>query len=178
MPDRFINGQALGMVSRLRYGLFPMSYNGCEIIAVYNYMRLHGVKTNMADLALEIYPKGSVLMGLFGSNPYMLRHYFQKRGMSEHGITDYERFKREFPKAGSAICSGCRSGNGKDASSTTSRHPFSAFIRRSRRSKKNSIGPGLFMLPCPVRDLPSTEFSKSGRRICRHSKECLYIRKI
>lgn len=58
MPDRFINGQALGMVSRLRYGLFPMSYNGCEIIAVYNYMRLHGVKTNMADLALEIYPKG------------------------------------------------------------------------------------------------------------------------
>ncbi|MEE0639683.1 MAG: hypothetical protein UCK33_07970, partial [Acutalibacteraceae bacterium] len=102
IPDRFINGQALGMVSRLRYGLFPMSYNGCEIIAVYNYMRLHGVKTNMADLALEIYPKGSVLMGLFGSNPYMLRHYFQKRGMSEHGITDYERFKREFPKAGSA----------------------------------------------------------------------------
>lgn len=77
MPDRFINGQALGMVSRLRYGLFPMSYNGCEIIAVYNYMRLHGVKTNMADLALEIYPKGSVLMGLFGSNPYMLRRYFQ-----------------------------------------------------------------------------------------------------
>ena len=105
MPDRFINGQALGMVSRLRYGLFPMSYNGCEIIAVYNYMRLHGVKTNMADLALEIYPKGSVLMGLFGSNPYMLRHYFQKRGMSEHGITDYERFKREFPKASSAIIS-------------------------------------------------------------------------
>ena len=93
MPDRFINGQALGMVSRLRYGLFPMSYNGCEIIAVYNYMRLHCVKTNMADLALEIYPKGSVLMGLFGSNPYMLRYYFQKRGMSEHGITDYERFK-------------------------------------------------------------------------------------
>ena len=36
MPDRFINGQALGMVSRLRYGLFPMSYNGCEILAVYN----------------------------------------------------------------------------------------------------------------------------------------------
>lgn len=105
MPDRFINGQALGMVSQLRYGLFPMSYNGCEIIAVYNYMRLHGVKTNMADLALEIYPKGSVLMGLFGSNPYMLRHYFQKRGMSEYGITDYERFKREFPKAGSAIIS-------------------------------------------------------------------------
>ena len=82
------------------------------------------------------------------------------------------------PKAGSAICSGCRSGNGKDASSTTSRHPFSAFIRRSRRSKKNSIERGLFMLPCPVRDLPSTEFSKSGRRIYRHSKECLYIRKI
>ena len=54
---------------------------------------------------IENYPKGSVLMGLFGSNPYMLRHYFQKRGMSEHGITDYERFKREFPKAGSAIIS-------------------------------------------------------------------------
>lgn len=29
MPDRFINGQALGMVSRLRYGLFR-----CRITAV------------------------------------------------------------------------------------------------------------------------------------------------
>lgn len=82
------------------------------------------------------------------------------------------------PKAGSAICSGCRSGNGKDASSTTSRHPFSAFIRRSQRSKKNSIGGGSLCFHvrfgiCRLRNFRRADAGSAG-----HSKECLYIRKI
>ena len=54
LPDSFINGQALGAVSRMRYGLFPMSYNGCEMIAICNYMRMLGKKENIAE---EIYMK-------------------------------------------------------------------------------------------------------------------------
>ena len=38
----FINGQELGKVSRLKYGLFRMAYNGCEVIAVYNALQLKG----------------------------------------------------------------------------------------------------------------------------------------
>ena len=31
-----INGQALNTVSEMRYGLCHMSFNGCEVISVYN----------------------------------------------------------------------------------------------------------------------------------------------
>ena len=105
LPDSFINGQALGAVSSMRYGLFPMSYNGCEMIAICNYMRLLGKKENIAEVALEMYPKSSVLWGLFGSNPYRLKDYFSKRSMPERRITDFEKFKTEFLAAGKGIVS-------------------------------------------------------------------------
>ena len=33
---KMINGQGMGLVSKLRYGICPMSFNGCEVIAVHN----------------------------------------------------------------------------------------------------------------------------------------------
>ena len=51
-----INGQGTGSVSVCRYGLFPMSYNGCEIIAVYNLRLLLGTPRPLCDIAREIYP--------------------------------------------------------------------------------------------------------------------------
>ena len=49
-----INGQGTGSVSVCRYGLFPMSYNGCEIIAVYNLRLLLGTPRPLCDIAREI----------------------------------------------------------------------------------------------------------------------------
>ena len=40
--SEIINGQGLGYVADMRYGLFPMSYNGCEMIAIYNLLILEG----------------------------------------------------------------------------------------------------------------------------------------
>ena len=36
IKDEMINGQGMGEVSKLRYGLCRMSFNGCEVISVYN----------------------------------------------------------------------------------------------------------------------------------------------
>ena len=62
LPDSFINGQALGAVSRMRYGLFPMSYNGCEIIAAYNFLKEYIIISSsiissvFSSLFLAIFP--------------------------------------------------------------------------------------------------------------------------
>ncbi|NMP37828.1 MAG: hypothetical protein GX051_06845 [Clostridiales bacterium] len=78
--DGIINGQGCGEVSKMRYGLFPMSYNGCEMIAIYNFMLLEGYgKQNLADICLEMYPKSGVLFGVFGSDTFRLPRYFNAR---------------------------------------------------------------------------------------------------
>ncbi|MBQ4245158.1 MAG: hypothetical protein II702_09610 [Clostridia bacterium] len=75
-----VNGQGCGPVSKMRYGLFPMSYNGCEMIAIYNFLLLEGMENpGLAEIAREMYPKSGVLLGVFGSNPYLLHKYFDKR---------------------------------------------------------------------------------------------------
>lgn len=82
IPEGTVNGQGVGPVSEMRYGYFPMSFNGCEMIAIYNLLFLEKLeKPDLAKICLEMYPKSSVLWGLFGSNPYRLHHYFDKRNI-------------------------------------------------------------------------------------------------
>jgi hypothetical protein len=74
--DKLLNGQGVGDLAKCRYGLFPMSYNGCEIIAVYNFRQLIGIPIQLCDIAKEIYPYGNAVMGLFGTIPQALNKYF------------------------------------------------------------------------------------------------------
>ena len=72
----FINGQELGKVSRLKYGLFRMAYNGCEVIAVYNALQLKGKGLPISLVAFEMEINGSsMLYGVFGSNPHFIGNY-------------------------------------------------------------------------------------------------------
>ena len=71
-----INGQGLGKVSRLKYGLFRMAYNGCEVIAVYNALQLKGKGLPISLVAFEMEINGSsMLYGVFGSNPHFIGNY-------------------------------------------------------------------------------------------------------
>ena len=82
LEGKLVNGQGRGRVSTMRYGLFPMSYNGCEMIALYNMLLLKGYKdANLPEICLEMYPKAWALWGIFGSNVYVLDHYFKPRGI-------------------------------------------------------------------------------------------------
>lgn len=96
--EGFLNGQGSGSLSVCRYGLFPMSYNGCEIIAVYNLRLMLGNKAELCDIAKEIYPYGSMLCGLFGTHPYALNRYFRDNALPVHMIKDYNYFKKKFSK--------------------------------------------------------------------------------
>ncbi len=96
--EGFLNGQGSGSLSVCRYGLFPMSYNGCEIIAVYNLRLMLGNKAELCDIAKEIYPYGSMLCGLFGTHPYALNRYFRDNALPVHMIKDYYYFKKKFAK--------------------------------------------------------------------------------
>lgn len=96
LGEGFINGQGTGSVSVCRYGLFPMSYNGCEIIAVYNLCLLLGTPRPLCEIAREIYPYGSLVCGVFGTHPYALKRYFKAGGLPVHMIKDYYMFCKKF----------------------------------------------------------------------------------
>lgn len=68
---RMINGQACGAVSGFRYGICPMSFNGCEVIAVHNALVWLGRPQKLADIAFRM-ERFRVLMGFFGCNAYKI----------------------------------------------------------------------------------------------------------
>ncbi len=104
ISGELINGQGLGIVSRMRYGLCSMSYNGCGVIAVYNALAYTGKNQPLCEIAhyMERY---KLLFGIFGCNPYrlgdVLSHYgaaFERFGdtdASKAFIVSY-RTKRTF----------------------------------------------------------------------------------
>ncbi|MBQ8297357.1 MAG: hypothetical protein IJX77_06205 [Ruminococcus sp.] len=82
--DEYINGQALGAVSRMRYGLCRMSFNGCGSIAVYNALLYLGQRQRLCDIAVRL-ERYRMLFGVFGCNPKRLG-----RVLMQYGI-DYEQ---------------------------------------------------------------------------------------
>lgn len=97
LPDGTINGQGMGEISKLYYGIMPMSWNGCEIIAVYNLLLISGHDIiPMADIAKEIYPYGSICWGFFGSDPNRLIKFFRSHDITVHHTRDFSAFKSIF----------------------------------------------------------------------------------
>ncbi len=76
-----------GAMSAFAYANFPLSFNGGEIIAVYNALRLCGKNVNLSDLILEFEANGMAMLGGFaGTDPKKLGLYF-----SAHSI-DWQTF--------------------------------------------------------------------------------------
>ena len=69
--NKMINGQGLGAVSEMRYGICRMSFNGCEVIAVHNALVCLGKPQHLSDIAFYM-ERFRVLMGFFGCNAYSL----------------------------------------------------------------------------------------------------------
>lgn len=86
---KMINGQALGEISQMRYGLCRMSFNGCEVIAVHNALVYLGIPRPAAEIAAYM-ERFRMLFGIFGCSPYKigkaLAHFgasFQRRKLPE-----------------------------------------------------------------------------------------------
>ena len=90
----YINGQGKGKVSKLRFGAFKMSYNGCEVIAVYNALRMKGKGIPISQIALEMEVNGSSLLyGIFGANPYFIGNYFGHHNIKYTRYTSESKMK-------------------------------------------------------------------------------------
>ena len=80
LAEGYINGQNIGVVSNVRYGLCRMGFNGCESIALYNAMLYLGKKTQLTFIALYM-ERYKMLMGILGCNPYRI-----SRALTRYGI--------------------------------------------------------------------------------------------
>lgn len=94
LPPGTLNAQGLGTLRQYRYGLFSFGWCGCEIIAVYNFLQMYGRPQPLSDIAREIYRYGHLLLGFFGTNVYMLHHYFRRHGVSTQHTTSKQDFLR------------------------------------------------------------------------------------
>lgn len=83
-----INGQGLGEVAEIRYGLFPMSFNGCEVISVCNALEYCGKPQRIKSVAKYMF-RYSMLLGFFGCNPYCIG-----RALKHFGVEN-KRCKKE-----------------------------------------------------------------------------------
>ena len=66
-----INGQGRGVVSKLRYGICHMSFNGCEVIAVHNALVYLKKPHPLKDIAFYM-ERFRLLLGFFGCNAYSI----------------------------------------------------------------------------------------------------------
>ena len=83
---KMINGQGEGAVSKLRYGICHMSFNGCEVIAVHNALVYLKKPRPLKEIAFYM-ERFRVLLGFFGCNAYRIGKALRYFG------AEYERVK-------------------------------------------------------------------------------------
>ncbi len=83
----------------LRYGLKPMSYNGCEVIACCHALLYFDRPCDIASTAEFCAGAGLWLLGLFGTHPHTLYTFCRKYGFA------YRRYSgRRLPPANAEDC--------------------------------------------------------------------------
>ncbi len=86
------------------YGHFPLSFNGGEIIAVYNAMFLYGVQVSLAELILEFEENRLAMLGGFaGTDPKKIGLYFSAHGIPFHAVTSERELKKRVDSAERAV---------------------------------------------------------------------------
>lgn len=85
LPDGTINGQGLGAVSGMKFGLSVMARSGCEVIAVYNALLLHGLPASLPEIARYM-ERFRILFGFWGTNIFALGHCLKRYGLRTRRI--------------------------------------------------------------------------------------------
>lgn len=116
--DSYINDQNTGAVSKLKFGVSTMDNNGCGVIATYNAMKALGNKKDIRDIAYYYESDGQALGGLFGTNPYAIKRYFENEGYKVKSIEGEKITKEKLPEADAYIVTFWNSDNAMDAMHT------------------------------------------------------------
>ena len=97
-----------GPADELRFGLFRMAVNGCEVIAAYNLLKYLGHFRDIRQIAADFERSGAVLLGGFGVRPGSIRSYLERSLFSEVRLvrtTDADEMDRVFAGHRAAIIS-------------------------------------------------------------------------
>lgn len=89
---RMINGQGVGKVSHLRYGICRMSFNGCEVIAVHNALVYLKKPRPIREIAFYM-ERFRMLMGFFGCNAYKIGNALEYFGAEYERVDDITNSK-------------------------------------------------------------------------------------
>lgn len=82
--SRLLNGQQTEPICRMRYGTYPLSHNGCELIACYNAAVMLGKDITFPQVVYEFeLNKMHYLFtnGYWGTAPKKLWYFFDEHGM-------------------------------------------------------------------------------------------------
>ena len=86
--------QCTAPCSRLRYGFFRASYNGCGVVATYNAAYLLGKRIHPSEIIRRFERCGALLFGLFGTLPFAPRRFFRRSGCAVTTSRRREDFDR------------------------------------------------------------------------------------
>lgn len=90
-----LNGQGTEPICHLRYGKHELHHCGCEIVAVYNVMKMLHMPQDLAQMICEFEMNKFTLLfssAVFGSSPKKLRRYFDAHGVGYEYYTDRQHF--------------------------------------------------------------------------------------
>ncbi len=83
IPSGPINGQGLYPYKEMYYGISHLSFNGCELIALYNVLLEFNKKTKLSDIIRTFENNNGIWMnGFFGTKPQYLGAYLRKKGLN------------------------------------------------------------------------------------------------
>lgn len=101
LPAGLINGQSLGAVSGMKFGLAAVRLSGCEIIAVYNALMLSGKPQPFREIACYM-ERYRVLAGFWGTNIFALGRCTGKFGVQAERVR--QRSALEYALTEGKIC--------------------------------------------------------------------------
>lgn len=103
LPDGTINGQGLGAVSGMKFGLSVMARSGCEVIAVYNALLLHQKPVPLPEIARYM-ERFRVLWGFWGTNILALGRCLKRFGLSARRVRHRAEIARALAAGETVVC--------------------------------------------------------------------------
>ncbi len=90
LPESAVNEQGLiinqSKLTEFSYGVKKANKNGCGVIAVYNFLKLHNQQPNFQNLLRYFDAYGTYAFGTLGTDPFAIQTYLKLKGFNA-GIT-------------------------------------------------------------------------------------------
>lgn len=91
LPEGFLNGQSMGKLAEMRYGLTSVAHGGCGTLAVYNALVALGRPEPLPKVIRELEIYAETFFAFLGTTPYFLQIYFRRHKVPLHLTLSYKK---------------------------------------------------------------------------------------